>query len=931
MAGDRARLSYSPGRKYREMLGLQGRVLLEADHNEGQRLFTEEVRHHALDFVGPAGTPDDGYKVTAPPADFQIGPGTMYVSGIRNTLEQATTYSTQPDWLDKAQPQPWADDLWRPVNQLSQGKSNVMLLLQEQEITACEDPALREVALGGPDSAARTRILQRFVARATDGSTCAAAAGELAGFWSSHGLIYDAATGALHHRARLQVSMVQNAPPPSPCDPPAASGYLGADNQLIRIQLVAFDQATLKGKLLWAYNNGSTLYRVKALDSTTLELASRPVSPEFEPKSGQVVQVAFSAGEMAPPSAAFPEGAYVAALTGHRAKLNAPYTAETRRVTLPGVLPAVFPQMSSAPPLFLRLWEEELDFDLTNPVTLTGTGLQVAISAVDAGMLHLGDSWSIAVRPLTPNAVYPERYLTAAQPPDSPRMWTCSLAVLNPTGVVAGGAAGGGFQVDDCRVPFDPLTAPHQKGQDCCCVKVTPKDAGKLQKIIDSAVKSANGAAVSIHLEPGLYQLRTPLRLDERHRGIVIEACAGKPVLTGGEDPRFSYGMILALKTQDVLIRGLEFRLVAAKIPDDLRQIMAAVGKQDVPNFGAPPIAISIGIRAVECLSLTVKNCDFRLPSNDSVVAMGVLIQGDNGGIHVEACRFDGSVSESIGVCLAPILRNADGALRTSSVEVLRIEGCLFARIRIGIFLASNPLLTVIEGNVTRYVNTSLLVLAFANKVVRVRDVYALLDFKPDSQALQEFVNEFQKDPVSVRMIAYVLLLPLGELVEAAVKQEFLYSLLDLTVEAAKQALMGPPEDLRLTLSGNQFDSRQATGRSGCDTLVWDLTSDSTNVTVTGNTTWNNSQLPTVAVLNCDGYNVTGNVIGNEVVRGNDNRFMALLVVPAMLGRVQMFTVTGNTISGRTNLADFPRLEWTAQLPKEFAPLLTWEFFNSIG
>src|SRR4051794_31504073 len=103
MAGDRARISYSPSRKYREMLGLQGRVLLEADHNEGQRLFSEDVRHHALDFVGPCGTPDDGYKITAPPADFQIAAGTMYVAGIRNTLEQDTTYSTQPDWLDKAQ------------------------------------------------------------------------------------------------------------------------------------------------------------------------------------------------------------------------------------------------------------------------------------------------------------------------------------------------------------------------------------------------------------------------------------------------------------------------------------------------------------------------------------------------------------------------------------------------------------------------------------------------------------------------------------------------------------------------------------------------------------------------------------------------------------------------------------------------------------
>ena len=49
MAGDRSRISYSQSRKYREVVSQQGRVLLEADSNEGQRIFSEEVRHHALD------------------------------------------------------------------------------------------------------------------------------------------------------------------------------------------------------------------------------------------------------------------------------------------------------------------------------------------------------------------------------------------------------------------------------------------------------------------------------------------------------------------------------------------------------------------------------------------------------------------------------------------------------------------------------------------------------------------------------------------------------------------------------------------------------------------------------------------------------------------------------------------------------------------
>ena len=935
MAGDRSRISYSQSRKYREVVSQQGRVLLEADSNEGQRIFSEEVRHHTLDFVGPCGTPDDGYKITAPPADFQIGPGTMYVSGIRTTLEQTITYTKQPDWLDTAQPQPWTQDLFRPVNQLTQGSSNVILLLREQEITAVEDPALREVALGGPDSAARTRLLQRIAAIPLEGSTCAAAAAAFPAFWSSLGLVYNPKTAELLSRARLQVSMVQTAPPPSPCDPPSASGYLGADNQLIRVQVVEFDAVKQQGKLLWGYHNASTLYRVKALDATTLELASRPVAGEFEPKSGQIAQVLSSAAEIAPPSAgAFPDGAYAAALTGHRAKLNAAYAAETRRVTLPAVLPAIFPLASTTPPLFLRLWEEELLFDLNAPIILTGTGLQVTITAASAGPLYLGDYWSIAVRPLTPNAVYSERYLISPQPPDGPRMWTCSLAVMRPS--AAGGVAG--FQVEDCRVPFDPLTTPTTTvDNDCCCIKVTPKQASTLQNIIDKAAQSGQGANVAIHLEPGEYKLRSPLLLDQRHKGIIIEACTGvKPVISGSEDPRFANGMIIAIKAEQVTLRGLEFRMLPVKLTDEMRDLMEKVGKEEIPNFGSPPRLIGIGVRAVQCLSLSIEDCDFRLPKDDATFALGVLIQGDNGNIEITGCRFDGVNTDSIGVCLAPALVNVDGVLRHSSVEILRVTGCVFARLRVAILLSSRPLLTFIEGNVTRYVFTSLLVLWYEDKVRRVKQVMDSMDVKNPTAMVKDFLADFKQDTALNRIIAESLLLPLGELGSAAGDRlEFLYSLVDLPIDEATQAKMSAPASLQLTLRDNQFDSRLATGQGGPDTLIWDLVPQTSALTITGNTIRNSSDLPTLVTLQLRAFNVTGNVISNEQIRGNDKDRPAFLVLPSKTGSANrpgpnLFTVTGNTIFGLTNLSEFPRMEWTTQLPEAFLPLLTWEFFNTI-
>ena len=90
--------------------------------------------------------------------ELSIGPGTMYVGGLRVQLAATVQQSAQPDWKDTA-----TDPLWVPPGDGALTASLALLAI-EQEITAVEDPALREVALGGPDSAARTRMLQRFAA-----------------------------------------------------------------------------------------------------------------------------------------------------------------------------------------------------------------------------------------------------------------------------------------------------------------------------------------------------------------------------------------------------------------------------------------------------------------------------------------------------------------------------------------------------------------------------------------------------------------------------------------------------------------------------------------------------------------------------------------------------------------------------------------------
>src|SRR6266568_1977262 len=118
MGSDRARITYDESRQYRAVVMQQGRVTVEADWNEEEQVVNEEMRKEALDFVGPNGTPDNGYRIDSGqvPFDLSVSNGTMYVGGMRAFLAypvqqkgHALQYSDQPDWLDHSGDPDWVD------------------------------------------------------------------------------------------------------------------------------------------------------------------------------------------------------------------------------------------------------------------------------------------------------------------------------------------------------------------------------------------------------------------------------------------------------------------------------------------------------------------------------------------------------------------------------------------------------------------------------------------------------------------------------------------------------------------------------------------------------------------------------------------------------------------------------------------------------
>jgi hypothetical protein len=646
MGSDRARVSYDPNRHYRSVVMQQGRVTLEADWNEDDTIHGEELRHETLDIVGPAGTPDDGYRVVQtnqppkPPFDFTIGgggpqgSGTMYVGGVRLTLDAPIQYSQQPDWLDH-----FADPDWvMPTSENPAANEFVYLFVREQEISAVEDSVLRDVALGGPDTAQRTRMIQHIVRLATQSTDCADGLAAAEAYWTKEGLVFDPATMRLNPQSTLQASF-QNAPKPDPCEPEVAGGYLGADNQLIRIQII--DQNTL----VWGFDDASFLYRVKIdPDRQTLTLQSQPVDAFHQPQANQAVEVLRSAAQLA-------NKEYVASATGAPTPdavqtLVTSYNQDTMQIELPAPLPPQYTVPVLTPQAFLRVWQQELTFTPKTPVELGTTGLFVTLDTKGGAPFHVGDYWLIAVRPTTPTQLYPQRYLDAPQFPEGARMWACPLAAIEwDNGIL---------KVDeDCRKQFCNLVeACSEKSSGCCTVSISPGDltvTKTLQSIINSYTNRGPGPikSVKICLGPGTYELAAPLTLGTEHSNFTIESCPGGAILSAAAVPAsaaFQQGLITLSEAENVTLRGLTF---------------------DLPLAPSGDIYVSVGLRPVDCPNLSVEGCTFMfsgsvLRGENQLVAAGILASGECVGLRLIGNRFNGVSSDGnpigfqLGFVLSP-------------------------------------------------------------------------------------------------------------------------------------------------------------------------------------------------------------------------------------------------------------------------------------
>jgi hypothetical protein len=650
MAGDRARVSYDPSRKWRGVIAQQGRVTVEADWNEAATIGEERDRHVTLDVVGPVGTPDDGYAVTAvratgehsasTPDHLTIGKGTLYLGGERLDLDEQVHYSTQPDWLDHS-----TDPLWKAPGAQHGRHELVYLLATEQEVSAVEDPALADVALGGPDTMQRRRILQRFVRYPSESGRCDGSRRALEKSLADHGLQLDPASMMAGSTARLKVSFPETPPPPNVSQPVPTGAYLGAENQMIRVMVTGIDHTTHEPTIVWGFDDASFLYRVTATPdsgSTTLTLASAPVDSYHYPAKGQAVELLRDAAKLT-------KADYIASPAGYVSALAGAYDPASRNLKLPaapGEPPDGYPpdylSRERTPQLYLRVWQATAHAQPGKPVPLGDTGVAITLTS-DDHRFHIGDFWRFALRPIRPAIVYPERYLHAPQPPDGPRTWACALAVLTWDEEHA--------KVSRCIPRFAGLTETAGRGG-CCTVDVGPEDVDGGAALQSLLAGYAHQGPTTICLEPGTYTLRAPLVLGPELDGITLQACRDEVVLRAPEQPgeEFVRGLIAVRDATSVTIRGVE--LVPPRVrfsPAEGSFSGMHPDNHDLLREFSRGLHVAIGISVHNAVGLAVENCTFRHPDPDShpdpgqanSFSAGIFATGAIEDVEITGCTFE--------------------------------------------------------------------------------------------------------------------------------------------------------------------------------------------------------------------------------------------------------------------------------------------------
>ncbi|MFV8748921.1 DUF6519 domain-containing protein [Nannocystaceae bacterium ST9] len=267
MHGDLSRTTFDPTKVYSSVRSQQGRATLDADLNEQVDIQLHDLRTGRRALIGPSGGHvGEALDVQVVGNQPKIQAGRYWVDGIEVAHVGAA--------LDVGN-QPALPGLALPV---APGLYLAYLDVWERPISAVQDPEIREVALGGPDTSTRTQIVWQV--RLLKVTTNDPQPDSLTPFpeWS---------TLVAGPQGTLQVRVSETVASNDPCLIPASAGFRGLENQLYRVQIHAgnFAPTAANGveigavpSFKWSRDNGSVVATWREHPSP-LELAVDRLGP----------------------------------------------------------------------------------------------------------------------------------------------------------------------------------------------------------------------------------------------------------------------------------------------------------------------------------------------------------------------------------------------------------------------------------------------------------------------------------------------------------------------------------------------------------------------------------------------------------------------------------------------------------------------------
>jgi hypothetical protein len=539
MPGDYTRFSFSAQSDYSGVFKQQGRVDLDADFNELVDIVDRRWRSETIDVIGhgvvprvPPATPpafDPFLVIPSAIGDFQIGIGRMYVDGVQVENHGLAPFSYRADLgeLRGTVPplysnQPYLPAPLPPVLPGTAGTSDLIYIdVWQREVTALEDPALREIALGGPDTTTRLQSVWQVRALLDVGSH---GCGDTISAWDQ--LIAPSA-------GRLSVTAV--APPSSddPCILSPSGGYRGLENRLYRVEIHA--PGTIGGgapaRFKWARDNANVAASVTAIPAATqiiVQQLGRDQVLRFAP--GNWIEITDDHRELA-------------GLGGHMAQITQVDEANRTLTFTPAIGGMSFNAADPARHTRVRRWDSNGLLDVVaGPIDIE-QGIRVEFALDPAGgNFKIGDYWSFAARTADGSV---EELVEA--PPRGILHHYCRL------GFIHWGATLATTTFTDCRVRWPP-------SGDCGCCTVTVGDGvdsfGDFTDI-QQAIDSLGNRGGVVCVGRGFYRVTRTIIINNTKRNVIVKGMGPATRIVFEPDANNPGPFLEIVNTEQVRIENL--------------------------------------------------------------------------------------------------------------------------------------------------------------------------------------------------------------------------------------------------------------------------------------------------------------------------------------------------------------------------------------